>query len=159
MALEEKDQWLPYYYASYCTVSLALELANPDEIGILAKKAEDLLNSADSLSPKNSEISCLKSLIATAYLISDPMEGGYKYGSLISSTLNDAEQEDPLNPRVSYLPAQSLTYMPPQYGGGYDKAKRKLEIALEKYNSFIPEKEYYPNWGKNETIALLKGSI
>ena len=159
MAQKEQKQWLPYYYAAYCTVSYALELENQVEIGKLALKAQVLLNKADSLSPQNSEISCIKSLIATAFLISDPMAGGYKYGNLISSTLNDAELEDPNNPRVYYLQAQSLMYMPPQYGGGYEKAKVKLEEAMQKYKSFVPAKEYYPSWGKQQTEALLKGSI
>lgn len=159
MAQKEQNQWLPYYYAAYCTVSYALELESQEEIGKLALKAQNLLNKADSLAPKNSEISCIKSLIATAFLISDPMAGGYKYGTLITSTLNDAEMEDPTNPRVYYLQAQSLMYMPPQYGGGYEKAKVKLEEAMEKFESFNPEKDYYPNWGKQQSEALLKGSI
>src|SRR5258708_1163898 len=60
----EKTQWLPYYYAALCETLFALrknDLTNNDQY---AEKASQLLVKAEAMEKNNSEISCIKSLIA-----------------------------------------------------------------------------------------------
>lgn len=64
----EKTQWLPYYYAAFCQVNygyMQLE-KNKDLVDDIAAKATEYLNKADAMNAKNSEISCVKSMIATS---------------------------------------------------------------------------------------------
>jgi len=151
-----KNEWLPYYYAAYCHINMGFNEAEQYKIELEINHAENFILIADSLSPYNSEISCLKSLIATGRIIADPMKNGYRYGEVVTNCLKDAKKENPENPRVYYLIGQSLLYMPAEYGGGYANAKPYYELASNKYNNSELSNGYAPHWGKKENLKLLK---
>src|SRR4051812_29786056 len=65
IATAEKNQWLPYYYAAYCQVNLGFMQQDKSKTDGIADKATALIAKADSLSPKNSEVSVIKSMIAS----------------------------------------------------------------------------------------------
>ena len=50
----EKTQWLPYYYASYCTVMSAFIDKDNSKKDAIADKAEELIIKAESLNIVNS---------------------------------------------------------------------------------------------------------
>ncbi|WP_436485098.1 hypothetical protein [Chitinophaga sp. ARDCPP14] len=154
----EKSQWLPYYYAAYMEVMQALTLKDKSQIDPLADKAEANLDKAEALSPKNSEIACIRSLVATARLTVDPMSRGMKYGPEAASLLEQAKSFNPENPRIYMLQGQSLLFTPEQWGGSKSKAKTTLELALEKFAAFKPESSIAPHWGEPYTRKLLEQS-
>src|SRR5687767_140907 len=89
IAEAEKTQWLPYYYASLGQVLYAFmknDMANNDA---LAGKAETLLTKADGLQPNNSEISCIKSMIATLRMLVNPQQRWQQYGAVIQQELDN----------------------------------------------------------------------
>ena len=151
----EKEQWLPYYYASYCYVMAAFMQKDTSKIDLLAGKAEELLNKADLLNKNNSEITCIRSLIASARIMVNPYLRGMKYGIIAGQMFNKAKLENPDNPRVYFLEAQSLKFMPEEYGGGCKNAKPILETAIEKYSNFKIESNVHPNWGYEGVVELL----
>ncbi|MFT5168960.1 MAG: hypothetical protein ACI8P3_004206 [Saprospiraceae bacterium] len=151
----KKDSWLLYYYASYCYVMAAFLQTDTKKIDPLAEKAEILLNRAELFNKKDSEITCLRSLIASARIMVNPNSRGMKFGMIASQMLNKAKLENPNNPRVYYLEAQSLMFMPEEYGGGCKNAKPLLKIAIEKYDKFKMESKIHPNWGNESVIKLL----
>ena len=63
----EKTQWLPYYYASLSQVIYAFMKNDMSQADAYANKADALLKKADALQPNNSEVSCIKSMIATPH--------------------------------------------------------------------------------------------
>ena len=63
IALAEKNQWLPYYYAAFCQVNYGFMEKDKSKVDAYADRATQLISKADSLSPNNSEISCIKSMI------------------------------------------------------------------------------------------------
>src|ERR1700712_4001425 len=73
IASAEKNQWLAYYYAAFCQVNYTYMEQDKSKVDAIADKATLLLNKADSLQPNNSEISCVKSMIANAHLLVNPM--------------------------------------------------------------------------------------
>ena len=152
----EKNQWLPYYYAALCQVNYGFMEQNKEKIDGYADKATTLISKADSLSPNNSEISCVKSMIASCHMMVDPMQRWQEYGQESSSNMEAAMQQDPANPRPYYLKGQSLKYTPEQFGGGCTTAKPQLQIALEKFATFKPFSEISPNWGKERVEMLIK---
>lgn len=152
----EKNQWLPYYYASLCETLYAYMKNEPASNDTYADKAEMLLNKADELEKNNSEISCLKSMIASLRLIVDPQSRWQTYGPISQQALDAAKKQDTANPRPYYLEGQNLRYTPEQFGGGCNAAKPVLQTALEKYESFKPASELHPNWGKEQLVALLE---
>ena len=156
IATAEKSQWLPYYYAAFCQVNYGFIQQDKTKTDGYADKATQLIAKADSLSPNNSEISCVKSMIASCHMMVDPMQRWMEYGKESSSNLDNAIAQDATNPRPYYLKAQGLKYTPENFGGGCKTAKPVLEIARTKYENFKLANEVSPNWGKELVAKLIQ---
>ena len=155
IAIAEKNQWLAYYYAALCQVNYTYMEQDKTKIDAIADKATELINKADSLQPNNSEISCIKSMIASSHMMVNPMQRFMEYGPESTSHIEAAMQQDPTNPRPEYLKGQGLKYTPEQFGGGCATAKPVLQSSLDKYNKFKPADEIHPNWGKQRVELLI----
>ena len=108
IATTEKNQWLPYYYAAFCQVNAGYIDKDKTKSDGYADKASTLIAIADSLSPKNSEISCIKSMIASCHMMVNPMQRYMEYGEEITVNMEDAMTQDPTNPRPFMLKGQSV---------------------------------------------------
>src|SRR6266700_4864057 len=151
----EKTQWLPYYYAAYCEVIYAFmknDVPNNDKY---ADRANALIGKAEALGSTNSEISCIKSMIASLHMMVDPATRWQTYGTTSQQEIEKAKTQDPANPRPYYLQGQNLRYTPEQFGGGCANAKPVLQEALKKFESFKPATDISPNWGKQRVNQLL----
>lgn len=155
IANSEKNQWLPYYYAAFCQVNYGYFEKDKSKIDGVADKATALIDIADSLAPNNSEISCIKSMIATCHMMVNPMQRYMQYGEDINSNMEKAMEQDPANPRPYMLKGQSLKYAPEQFGGGCATAKPELQKALDKYAAFKPASELHPVWGKGRVEQIM----
>ena len=80
IATAEKNQWLPFYYAAYCQVNFGFMQQDKSKSDGIADKATALISKADSLMQKNSEISCIKSMIASCHKMVNPMQRYMQYG-------------------------------------------------------------------------------
>jgi hypothetical protein len=155
IAVAEKNQWLAYYYAAFCQVNYSYMEKDKTKVDAIADKATELIDKADALQPNNSEISCIKSMIASSHMMVNPMQRYQEYGPEAQSFLEAAMQQDPANPRPEYLKGQGLKFTPEQFGGGCATAKPVLQSALDKYAKFVPASEIHPNWGKQRTEAMI----
>lgn len=155
IANAEKTQWLPYYYAAFCQVNAGYVDKDKTKSDAYADKATDLINRADSLSPKNSEIACIKSMIASCHMMVNPMQRFMEYGQEVSAYMDEAITLDPTNPRPYYLKGLGLKYTPEQFGGGCATAKPLLQTAIEKYETFKPASDIHPGWGKSRVETLI----
>lgn len=153
----EKTQWLPYYYAAFCQVNYGLMETDNSKKDQIAEKASFFISKADALSPANSEISCIKSLIATCQMMVDPMQRYMEYGAASTQHLETAKKQDQTNPRPEFLIGQSLRYTPEQFGGGCATAKVPVTAALAKFEIFKPAYPLHPNWGKETAIQIMNG--
>lgn len=156
IATAEKNQWLAYYYAAFCQVNYGFMQKDTKVIDGIADKATELINKADSLQPNNSEISCIKSMIASCHMMVNPMQRWQEYGQESSSNMEKAMEEDPNNPRPYYLKGQNLKYTPEQFGGGCNVAMAELKTAMDKFAAFKPATELHPTWGKQRVEQLIK---
>lgn len=156
IAMAEKNKWIPYYYAAFCQVNYGFMDQDKSKSDAIADKATALLNKADSLQPNNSEISCIKSMIATCHMMVNPMERYMQYGQESSTQLETAKQQDPSNPRPYFLIGQNLKYTPEQFGGGCKTASEQLQTAMQKYAAFKTESVLAPDWGMQRTKRLLQ---
>lgn len=155
IASAEKNQWLPYYYAALCQVNYSYMEEDKSKVDAIADKATLLINKADSLQPDNSEISCIKSMIASSHMMVNPMQRYMEYGQVSASELENAMKQDPSNPRPYYLKGQGLKYTPEQFGGGCKTAAPLLQTAMDKFTAFKPASDLVPNWGMKRTEMLL----
>ncbi|MEO5681974.1 MAG: hypothetical protein ABIQ88_04990 [Chitinophagaceae bacterium] len=148
----EKTQWLPYYYAAYCTVMASYLNPDKSKTDETADKAEAFITKAEQLAGgENSEICVIKSMIASAHMMVDPQNRWQQYGAASSGNIEKAKKMDPTNPRPIYLDGQSKFYTPEQFGGGKVVAKPVLEKALAMFATFKPASSLAPVWGKAST--------
>lgn len=156
----EKNQWLPYYYAALANVSAAYtmsmgQMGMADKTDPIADKAEGLLNKAAELSKDNSEIYCVKKMIASLRLLGDPQNRYMTYGPAAEEALATAKRLNPGNPRVTLLEAQDKFFTPEQFGGSKTEAKKLFEEAIKKYEAFKPETNIHPTWGMAQAKYFL----
>jgi hypothetical protein len=161
----EKTQWLPYYYAALAQVNAGNMLMtanggvsfsnNSDKTDPIADKAEELLNKAEALTKNNSEIFVVRKMIASLRLMGDPMSRYMTYGPEGAQALESAKKLNAGNPRIYYLEGIDKLYTPEQYGGSKEEAKKLFEESLKKFESFKPETNLHPNWGKNQITYFL----
>lgn len=155
IAIAEKNQWLAYYYAALCQVNYTYREQDKTKIDAIADKASEFIDKADSLQPNNSEISCIKSMIASSHMMVNPMQRYMEYFPESASYIDAAMKQDPTNPRPEYLKGQGLKYTPEAYGGGCATAKPVLQSSLDKFNKFKPASDIHPNWGKQRVELLI----
>jgi hypothetical protein len=159
----EKTQWLPYYYAALSNVNLGYNYVfgagpmggNADKGDPLADKAELLLNKAEALSKDNSEIFVVRKMIATLRMMGDVMNRYMTQGPVAAEALAMAKKLNPDNPRIFMLEGIDQYNTPEQFGGSKTEAKRILEEALKKYESYKPETPIHPTWGLQTTQYFL----
>lgn len=155
IAEAEKTQWLPYYYAAYCTVMSAFG-GDMTQADATADKAADHLSKAIALLGKpNSETHVISSMIASAHMMVDPQTRWQQYGQSSAENIAIAKELDPTNPRPVYLEGQAKFYTPEAFGGGKVPAKELFEKALGMFDSFKPKNPLEPAWGKAATQYFL----
>jgi hypothetical protein len=150
----EKDKWLPYYYAAYTNYMIGWMNPKADKDKV-AEKSKDLITKAEVIEHNNSEIFCLRQMVAIQQMTVDPMSRWQTYGAEGTHALESATKADPNNPRIYYLSGQTLMNTPEAFGGGKAVAKKLFEKSLELYKTFQPASPLHPNWGKEEAEKLL----
>jgi hypothetical protein len=158
IANAEKTQWLPFYYAALCNISMAnmyFTMQQPDKIDPLMDKAEPMLNKAEELEKNNSEIFCLKKMFNTGKMMADPMSRFMIYGAAASEALEEAKRLDPENPRVYLQEGIDKYYTPEQYGGSKEEGKKLFQEAAKKMETFKPASSIHPSWGASQIKYFL----
>jgi len=150
----EKTQWLPYYYAAFSRILMAYN-APADEKDAICNKIDMLIDKAAALD-NNSEIYCLKQMVATNRMMVDPMSRWQQYGTAAGQALETAKKLDANNPRIYYLEGQTLFNTPAAFGGGKDKAKPLFEKAANLYSTIKPATALHPKWGAQQNAAMLE---
>ena len=153
---KETNKWLPFYYASYGTVSTLFfsPQMSADEKNRQLDKAQEKLDKAMKLKSDESENYALQALIYQMR-ITDPSLG-QKYSTMAYEALAKAEILNPENPRVFYLKGTALFYTPAQFGGGKDKAKPLFEKAARLFNAPSAMDTLAPNWGSYHNNMMLE---
>ena len=152
----EKTNWLPYYYAAYCTALEAIGPADVAKVDLLAEQAEKYLGQADMLSPKNSEIYCLKSLIALSKIRVNQMARGMAGLLQAQDALEAANTIDDKNPRVYFMMGQQAFNTPQAFGGSKENALKYFEKALALLDAQKErEKTIDVHWGRDTTLKMI----
>jgi hypothetical protein len=149
----EKDKWLPYYYAAQTNILAGWMNPKADK-DKLAEKTRELIDKAEAIE-KNSEIYCLRQMVAVQQMTVDPMTRWQSYGAEANKALENAKKADPNNPRIYMLDGQTLMNTPEAFGGGKAVAKKLFEKSIELYGTFKPVSPLHPNWGKDQAEKLL----
>lgn len=152
----EKTNWLPYYYAAYCTALEAIGPAEDSKVDLLCDQAEKYLEQADMLSPKNSEVYCLKSLISLSRIRVNQMARGMMGLMQAQSALETANGYDDKNPRVYFMMGQQAFNTPEAFGGSKEKALQCFEKTLTLLDAQKErEKTIDVHWGRDTTVKMI----
>ncbi len=100
IALAEKDNWIPYYYAANTLITASFATKEASTVNELLKKAESFIATGHALSPENSELTTLEGTMYTGYVAMDPATYGMKYSNKIINLHSKAIDLDPKNPRA-----------------------------------------------------------
>lgn len=149
VASAEKTKWLPYYYSALCTVLAAFDEKDLAKIDPLCSQATQFLDESDRLSPGNSEIYCVKSMIALASIKVNMMTRGLEGIMTAQTQLEKAMQLDERNPRVYFMLGQQTYNTPDRLGGSKKEALAYFEKAialLEEQRNRVGTIEV--NWGR-----------
>ncbi|MCG8699619.1 MAG: hypothetical protein MI922_16310 [Bacteroidales bacterium] len=156
IAKKEQSEWLPMYYAAYCYCIANYGLNSKKQKDSFVDKAEQYIDqAAERAGEENDEIVLLKAYIIQARSNVDPKSRARKYSGQVENLLKKVEKLNGENPRIYFMRGENLYYTPKMFGGGKDKAKPVLEMAIEKYSTFVLKDELYPSWGKERTMTLL----
>jgi len=156
IANANRAEWLPLYYQSYCHVMIGMVQEENSKKDEYYERAEALINKADSLSPDNSEVYVVKSLVNSMKISVDPSTRGQKLGMQSAAFNAKAIELDKNNPRAHMMKGTGLMYTPAQFGGGKEKALPVLEEAVAKFKEFKPKNSIMPNWGEQHAKNTLE---
>ncbi|GAA4281024.1 hypothetical protein [Gaetbulibacter aestuarii] len=155
IAQAEKNNWLPYYYASQINIINSFGETDVKKMTLQLNKAQDYLNDATAISKNNPELMVLQAMLHTAWIAYD----GATYGGLLSGKVaelyNKAELLAPDNPRVVFCKAEWNIGKAQYFGEDMQAYCKDVEHALELFAKFKPESAFYPNWGENRAKQLL----
>jgi len=156
IAQKESKEWLPTYYVAFCQIMAFNMSQDPVKQELFAKNAEANIHKADEMSPNNSEIYVLKSMISGLFIRLNPMVNGQKYAPVAGMQLEKAKKLDPSNPRADMQEGITQFFTPPQWGGSKEKGKKLMESAREKYTAFQPASPIHPTWGNKMNEIVLE---
>jgi len=155
VATSSKADWISQYHASFQNAIIGASKPDSAAANKMLNKAEEFINIAKSLEPKESEIVLLASMINGMRIGVNP-DLGATLGPDVMKGYAEAKKLNPENPRVYLVLGESYMYMPEAAGGGMKIAKANLEIALKKFEKDTHEDPAWPNWGKDRAMKLLE---
>jgi tetratricopeptide (TPR) repeat protein len=147
-----QTQWHPYYYAAFCNVLAAFDIEDVSKVDPLCDKATALLEKAEKLSPKNSEIYCVKAMIDLAKIKVNVFQRGMEGLGNAQASLEMAQELNPDNPRVYFLLGQQSYNTPESFGGSKKESLKLFEKAQELFGKQTNDKDDYAvRWGLKST--------
>lgn len=158
IAQAEKTNWVPYYYAAQIGILSSFGEKDKTKQDLLLNNASAIIDNAMLISPDNSELYSLKGLLLTAFVASDPMVNGAKLSGKTIMTYEKSIQLDSTNPRPYYLKAQFGMGAARFFKQDLTPYCLEIENALVKFDSFEVKGKYFPTWGKDQAIEILKSS-
>ncbi len=150
-----KTEWLPFYYAAYTQLINNTTLTNTDEKDAAMDKAQELIDKAAAINPKESEIFAMKGYIKFMKIYVNPMARMQSGMGAAITDLETAKALNPANPRPYFILAQNTFYTPEAFGGGKTAAKAKFTEAAAKFDAFKTSNPMMPNWGVERNASLL----
>lgn len=150
----DNDNWLSYYWSAYSGTIYGLFLKDDKQQESTLQKAKKYLDKADSLSPRNSEIYCLKAFCLSGEFVTKGMGSVLSLKKRFYDYLDKAFWYNINNPRYYMLKGSALYASPIIFGGDKKEGKRLVKTSLEKYESFRPQSAIHPNWGKREAEQM-----
>ncbi|UII30261.1 hypothetical protein LVD17_18365 [Fulvivirga ulvae] len=156
IAAMETDKWEPLYYAGFGYIMMATESKEATVKDKYLDLALEKITAGTKLQPQESELIALEGFVHMIRVTVDPATRGAQYSGLSMQAYGRAVELNPDNPRALYLMAQ-IEYGTAQFfGSDTGEACAKLELAIEKFDTYVPDSPLAPAWGKGGAIASME---
>lgn len=153
----EKENWLPYYYASEIKIIEAFEMND-------LKKKEQQLNEAKALLQKskaiggkdNVELMVLEAMLHTGFITLNPMKYGPELSPMVLALYHTAAELDPENPRVALSRAEWHMGAAPYMGEDPKIYCGDVAASLPLFETYESSELFAPDWGEERARDLLR---
>jgi hypothetical protein len=149
IAMTEKNQWIPYYYAAQVLLIQSFS-QKPDAKDKILDQAQTLLDESIKAKGDSSECMALQGFLYIGRLQADPQGRAAEYSMKAQEMFDLAIKLNPENPRAYYLKGVTLLNTPEFFGGGKVPAKPILTLAAAKFTTFNSSYPFFPKWGKDD---------
>jgi len=154
IAIAEKTQWTPYYYAALYNLIITFT----DSFKVDKKKyieaAQQNIKAGLTIKPDETELIVLEVMSYFGEMALEPMKG-MELMPKSQELLEKAKALNGANPRIYLIQAEAVYNTPAQFGGGKDKALPILQTAKEKFRNSGVTDPLMPKWGIERCEQLL----
>jgi len=152
----EATNWLPYYNVALLKTRTTFGIKDNAIIEAQLKSATEFINKADAISPNNSEIYVLKGLINVAKIASNPMVYGASLSAETTQLYQKAIAFDTKNPRAHSGLAEFEMGGARFFKQDLTPFCKRLQASVALYDTFEPESNFHPIWGKERVLEVIK---
>jgi tetratricopeptide (TPR) repeat protein len=149
-------QWR-HYWSAFAAYRQGL-FSDDDSIAESAyKHCAEATETAIELGERSGESEALRGACYGQLAGTGPM-AGMRYGSRSGVAVDTALTDDPDNPRALMIAGARDLYTPTQWGGDIERAIRRLERAIERYESTHQAARatpWQPRWGRMDAFGHL----
>ncbi len=156
IATAETENWLPYYYVAQINTISSFGEKDKEKLTQQLEKAQQFIDLAKTISPENPEIMVQQAMIHTAWVAHDGATYGMTLSGKIVALYAKAVQLAPDNPRVIFSKAEWDMGSAKYFGQDTTPYCKDVERSLELFDTFKPETDFHPNWGKDRAEMTLK---
>jgi hypothetical protein len=155
IAKAEEDEWLPNYYIAQ--INSLKSWNEKDETILKAQlgKAQDHLDIAMSKTESNAELLVMQAQVYTNWVAYDGATYGMKYAGKVAELYAKAVKLDPTNPRAAFCKADWGMGSAKYFGQDTEPFCGEIEASIELFDTFKPESDFHPNWGKERAKEVL----
>ena len=156
IAKAEPEEWLPNYYIAQ--INSLKSWGEKDETILKAQldKAQEHVDVAMRKSEDNEELLVMQAQVLTNWVAFDGMTYGMKYGAKVAELYEKAFKLDPTNPRVVFGKAEWAMGSANFFGKDTAPYCKEMEASIELFDTFKPESDFHPNWGKERAEQVVK---
>lgn len=156
IAKAEKEEWLPNYYIAQMNSLKSWTVKDETILKAQLDKAQEHLDIAMTKSEDNAELLIMQAQVYTNWVVYDGMTYGMKYGGKITELYTKALELSPTNPRATFCKADWEMNSAKYFGKDTAPYCKQIEASIELFNTFKPESEFHPNWGKERAEQVVE---
>lgn len=155
IAGNEKENWLPYYYASQVKIVQSFALNDQIAKEKLLEEAQQLLHESKTAGGDEIELMVLQAMLHTSRLTMDPLRYGRELSPVITGIYATASDKAPQNPRVVLERAEWNIGSARFHGEDPAKYCSELKQSLELFEKEEAPANFTPIWGADRAKKLI----
>jgi hypothetical protein len=156
IAIAEKDNWIPYYYAAQTLITASFETKDVTTVNEILKKADTFIKAGQKISPDNSELITLEGLLYTGYVAMDPQTFGMQYSGKIMNLHDKAIELDESNPRAQLNKIEYSMGSARFFGQDLTQFCESIKGTRALFENQKSPAPFYPKYGEDRIEILLK---